>query len=104
QVARHTFVLLKEVKHLSAKTQQLFRVLTKSLVIQALTPVAIILVPLGITLCINATLTTFWPRIMSSWTTEPLDLVFVIGSLHGATHSIALIFTTPAFRAQFYQV
>lgn len=35
QVARHTFIMLREMKNISPKTQRLHRILTRSLVVQA---------------------------------------------------------------------
>ncbi|GMR35767.1 hypothetical protein PMAYCL1PPCAC_05964, partial [Pristionchus mayeri] len=107
-LARHTFSLFKEVKHISVKTQKLFRTLTRSLVVQALVPVITVVLPTAIVMIINVL------HFASPQYTVHSKPIFVMGanlwdllslscSMHSVAHMSALIITTPTFRSKLYE-
>ncbi|GMR56114.1 hypothetical protein PMAYCL1PPCAC_26309, partial [Pristionchus mayeri] len=97
QVARHTFILLRDVNHVSDKTRSLYRVLTRSLVVQALVPVFIVIIPFGIGTVVSTTATIYFPAESSEWL-NVFDVLIIAISFHASTHCFALILTTPSFR------
>ncbi|KAF8376026.1 hypothetical protein PRIPAC_82455 [Pristionchus pacificus] len=77
---------------------------SKSLIVQALIPLLIVVAPFGLSLVGNMIFSNWFPDVMSDWAVEPLDIMMVVVSFHASTHSLTMILTTPAFRSQLAQI
>ncbi|GMS98111.1 hypothetical protein PENTCL1PPCAC_20286, partial [Pristionchus entomophagus] len=98
QISRHSFILLRELQMISPATQQLHRILTKSLIFQALTPVVFVIIPVSVAVFTQLPFINYHPSAMKDWVITPFDVVVVAISFHSTAHSVVLISTTPAFR------
>ncbi|GMS91967.1 hypothetical protein PENTCL1PPCAC_14142, partial [Pristionchus entomophagus] len=103
-IARHTFHLLRKVKHISVKTQNLHRSLTRSLVAQALVPVLIVILPFCATNLVAVIKSLFYAQGASDWAIDTSDLTTLAVSFHSTAHSITFLLTTPTFRQKLYEL
>ncbi|KAF8387446.1 hypothetical protein PRIPAC_76588 [Pristionchus pacificus] len=103
QTAHHTFAQIRDAKNLSPSMLRLHRILTKSLVFQALTPLFFIIIPIGIATITQYIFTRPWDE-MSIHPILPFIIALVIFSCHVTAHASVLIGTTPAFRDRLLQM
>ncbi|KAF8370701.1 hypothetical protein PRIPAC_77130 [Pristionchus pacificus] len=76
----------------------------RSLIVQAFTPVVFIILPMTIVLLTHVFVINQFSAIINELKVMPFDVLLVVTSFHATAHSIALIYTTPAFKAKLIQM
>ncbi|KAF8373625.1 hypothetical protein PRIPAC_80054 [Pristionchus pacificus] len=96
-IVLHTFAQIRKARNLSPTMQRLHRILTRSLIFQALTPLFFIIIPIAIA-SITQYASTRPHALEHRYPIIPFDIAVVLFAFHVTIHSFVLIGTTPAFR------
>ncbi|GMT02112.1 hypothetical protein PENTCL1PPCAC_24286, partial [Pristionchus entomophagus] len=103
-VSRHTFSMLRHIKHISVRTREKHRILTRSLVVQALLPCVVVILPYVALMVSTMILFYISPNIYDDIPINLADITILCISFHATLHCSALIFTTPVFRKTLAEV
>ncbi|GMT02113.1 hypothetical protein PENTCL1PPCAC_24287, partial [Pristionchus entomophagus] len=86
------------------RTSEMHRILIRSLVVQALLPVAIVIIPFGSILALTSVQFNISLNIYDNIPIYLADIALLCISFHSSAHCAALILTTPVFRKTFIEV